>query len=86
MRFAAAFALSLIAFAAVAEEEDFAPEFGALEGAKLTHFLTRNFDAYDLPVGKFTRDEKPVEKLEGAVREFAYSLEGETSTLEAISN
>ena len=86
MRLAAGLALSLIASAAFAEEEDFAPEFGALEGATLTHFLTRNFDAYDLPVGKFTRDAKPVEKLEGSVREFAYSLEAETSTLEAIRN
>ncbi|MEL7464989.1 MAG: OmpA family protein [Pseudomonadota bacterium] len=86
MRLAATLALSLIASAAYAEEEDFAPEFGALEGATLTHFLTRNFDAYDLPVGRFTRDAKPVEKLEGAVREFAYSLEAETSTLEAIRN
>lgn len=86
MKRAAALALCLTASAAFAEEEDFAPEFGALEGATLTHFLTRNFDAYDLPVGKFTRDAKPVEKLEGAVREFAYSLEAETSTLEAIRN
>ena len=86
MRLFAALILALIAFPAGAEEEDFAPEFGALDGAKLTHFLTRNFDAYDMPVGKFTRDEKPVEKLEGAVREFAYALEAETSTLEAIRN
>ena len=86
MRFAVALILALAATGAAAEEEDFSPEFGQLDGATLTHFLLRNFDAYDLPVGAFSRDEKPVEKLEGAVRELVYSLEAETSTLEAVRN
>lgn len=86
MRFWSALVLALVAGSAIAQEEDFAPDFGVLEDAKLTHFLSRNFDAYDLPVGKFTRDDKPVEKLEGAVREFAYVLEDDTSTVEAIRN
>ncbi len=85
MKFAAVLALALVA-AGAAAQEDQAPEFGVMEGAKLTHFLTRSFDAYSLPVGKFTRDEKPVRTLEGAVREFVYELDDETSTLEAIRN
>lgn len=86
MRLAAALLIAFAATAATAEEEDFTPEFGALEDAALTHFLLRNFDAYDLPVGRFSREEKPVEKLEGAVRELVYAQTGETSTLEAVRN
>lgn len=84
-----AFALvAVLAFAAGvgAEEEEFTPEFGALEGAELSHFMTRNFDAYKLPVGRFTRDEQPVKVIEGRIREFVYRAEGETSTLEAVRN
>lgn len=65
-------------------EEDFLPEFGAPEGAELTHFLERPFDAYSLPVGRYTRDDKPVEALEGRVREFVYRSGEDTSTLEAV--
>lgn len=83
----AALALALLASAAgAAEETDLAPEFGALEGAELSHVLTRSFDSYALPVGRFTRDEKPTEIIEGSVREFVYRLDGESSTLEAIRN
>lgn len=85
IRAALALALALLAGAAAAQEEA-APEFGALEGAELSHFLTRSFDEYALPTGRFTREEKPVRVVEGAVREFVYRLEGETSTLEAIRN
>ena len=86
MRLAAAFALALVAAQAMAEEEDFTPEFGALENARLSHFLLRSFDAFDMPVAAFSREDKPVEKLEGAVREFVYVREDDTSTLEAIRN
>ncbi|QIE57152.1 OmpA family protein [Pikeienuella piscinae] len=86
---ALAFALvAVLTFAAAAgaAEEEFTPEFGALEGAELSHFLTRNFDAYKLPVGQFTRDEQPVNVIEGRIREFVYRAEDETSTLEAVRN
>lgn len=69
-----------------AQEEDFTPEFGALEGATLTHFLLRNFDAYKLPSGPFSRDAQPTRDIEGRVRELVYLIEGQTSTLEAIRN
>lgn len=82
---AALFALA-VSSQPLAAQEEFTPEFGVLEGAELTHFLTRNFDAYSLPTGKFTRDAQPVETVEGAVREFVYRLEGEISTLEALRN
>ncbi|MFV0475711.1 MAG: OmpA family protein [Pikeienuella sp.] len=68
------------------EEQEFTPEFGALEGAELTHTLSRSFDAYKLPTGRFTREAQPAQVIEGAVREFVYRLEGETSTLEAVRN
>lgn len=83
---AAAAAFVAAAPGAHAEEEDFTPEFGALDGAELTHFLVRNFDAYALPTGKFTRDEQPTQELEGLVREFVYRLDGPISTTEAIRN
>lgn len=85
MKLAAALLLALVAAGAAAQEEQ-QPEFGVLDGARLSHFLTRSFDAYALPVGRFSRDEKPVEALEGSVREFVYVAEGEASTLEAIRN
>lgn len=85
-RLALALAFIAGAGAALAEEQDFTPEFGALEGAELSHFLTRNFDDYALPVGRYTRDKKPSRLIEGAIREFVYRLEGEASTLEAIRN
>ncbi len=75
-----------LAGGAGAQEEDLAPEFGALEGAELSHGLTRSFDAYKLPVGRFTRDAQPVLEIEGSVREYVYRLDGETSTLEAVRN
>lgn len=81
-----ALALILLAGALRAEEQEFTPDFGALEGATLTHSLARSFDAYNLPIGQFSRDNKPVLPLEGAVRELAYRLDDETSTLEAIRN
>lgn len=64
-------------------EEDYIPEFGAPDGAELTHFLERPLDAYAMPVGRFTRDDKPVAALEGRVRELVYRVEDETTTLEA---
>ena len=79
-------ALALLAGAATAQETDFEPEFGALAGAELTHFLLRNFDAYDMPVAAFSRDEKPAETLEGRIRELVYRSDAETSTLEATRN
>ncbi|RMF80823.1 MAG: OmpA family protein, partial [Planctomycetota bacterium] len=78
--------LILLAGAARAEEEEFTPEFGALEGATLTHSLDRSFDSYDLPIGPLSRDARPVLTLEGEVRELVYRLDDETSTLEAIRN
>lgn len=83
---AAALAAGLFggALAAGAQEEERAPEFGALEGAELTHAVTRTFDAYDMPVGRFGREEKPVETIEGRVREYVYAEPGEASTLGAI--
>ncbi len=72
--------------ALAAEEQDIAPRFGALEGASLAYSLSRSFDGYDLPIGPFTRDDKPVQKLEGRVREWVYQIEGEASTLEVIRN
>ena len=86
MRWAFVLLLALVPFAISAEEEDIAPRFGALEDAKLTYSLTRAFDGYDLPTGPFTRDDKPVRKLEGRVREWVYQIESEASTLEAIRN
>lgn len=87
MRLAAFALVSALCLGGLAEaQEEVAPEFGALQGAELSHFLTRRFDAYKMPIGRFTRDEQPVEVIEGAVREFVYKLEGEASTLEAIRN
>lgn len=91
MRRSGGAALAFIIFVAAggragAEETDFIPEFGVLEGADLTHDVLRNFDAYELPVGEFTRDEQPVETLEGRVREQVYRIEGEVSTLEVVRN
>ena len=86
MRLAVAVFCLLAPFVATAEEEDIVPRFGALEDAKLAYSLTRSFDGYDLPTGPFTRDEKPVRKLEGRVREWVYQIESEASTLEAIRN
>lgn len=70
----------------VAQEEDFTPEFGALDGSSLTHFLLRNFDAYDMPVDQFTRDAQPVREIEGRIRELVYEVPGEVSSLEAVRN
>ncbi len=86
MRLAFAVFCLLAPFVATAEEEDVVPRFGALEDAKLAYSLTRSFDGYDLPTGPFTRDEKPVRKLEGRVREWVYQIESDASTLEAIRN
>ncbi|MEX2518341.1 MAG: OmpA family protein [Paracoccaceae bacterium] len=85
-RLALALAFIAGASAAMAEEQDFTPEFGALEGAELSHFLIRNFDDYALPIGRYSRDEKPSTLVEGAIREFVYWLDREVSTLEAIRN
>lgn len=79
-------ALLIAAAGARGEEQEYTPEFGALEGAELTHGLTREFDSYRLPTGRFTREAQPVAAIEGRVREFVYRLDGETSTLEAIRN
>ncbi|MEM7269939.1 MAG: OmpA family protein [Pseudomonadota bacterium] len=78
--------LILAASPLAAEEEDAAPTLGMLEGSVLTHSLSRSFDEYAMPVGPFTRDEQPVETLEGRVNEFVFELNDETSTLEAIRN
>lgn len=86
MRLAFAIFCLFLPFAALAEEEDILPRFGALEDAKLAYSLTRAFDGYELPTGPFTRDEKPVRKLEGRVREWVYQIESEASTLEVIRN
>lgn len=86
MRLAAAFLWLLFPALAVAEEEDILPRFGALEEARLAHSLTRSFDGYDLPIGPFSREDKPVRKLEGRVREWVYQVESDASTLEAIRN
>lgn len=83
---ALAMAFSLAGVEASAQDEDFTPEFGALEGAELSHFLTRSFDDYKLPTGRFTREAQPVLNIEGAVREFVYRLDNETSTLEVVRN
>lgn len=84
--FALAAAFSLAGVPAFAQDEDFTPEFGALEGAELTHVLTRNFDSYKLPTGRFTRQAQPVLTIEGSVREFVYRLDGDMSTLEVLRN
>ena len=86
MRLAAALLCLFLPSLVWAEEEDILPRFGALEAAELTYSLTRSFDGYDLPIGPFTREEKPVRRLEGRVREWVYQIESETSTLEAIRN
>ncbi|MEM8755707.1 MAG: OmpA family protein [Pseudomonadota bacterium] len=87
MRRAAALLAALMAAhagAALAAEEDFVPEFGAPQEAELTYFVERPLHAYALPIGRFTRDAKPVEALEGRVRELVYRVEGDTTTLEAV--
>ena len=82
-----ALAVALAAGAALAEDEqEVTPEFGALEGSVLTHSVQRAFDSYDMPIGAFGREEKPVRRLEGEVRELVYRLDGDASTLEAVRN
>ncbi len=88
LRAALALCLLIGALPALAQdaEQDFTPEFGALDGAVLTHFLLRNFDAYRMPVARFTKDAQPVEEIEGRIRELVYEVPGEVSTLEAVRN
>lgn len=63
-----------------------APGFGVLEGAELKRESLRDFDGYDMPIGPFGPDLRPIEQLEGRIGEYVYSVEGSLSTLFAIRN
>ncbi|MGB0855173.1 MAG: OmpA family protein [Pikeienuella sp.] len=63
-----------------------APDFGVLEGAQIQREALRDFDGYDMPIGPFGRDLRPVEQVEGRIGEYVYRVEGALSTLFAIRN
>ncbi|MGB0507399.1 MAG: OmpA family protein [Pikeienuella sp.] len=61
-----------------------APEFGAPQGVVLARFDDRAFDAYDLPLGPYSSEDQPADRLEGRVREYIYQYAVDKTTLFAI--
>ncbi len=60
-------------------------EFGAPSGSEATAQIGPRADRYDLPVGAFSRDERPVLNLRGSVIWNAYRLEDREISVAAIA-
>lgn len=77
---------AFLAFFLMLGTAEAAPDFGVLEGAELKREALRDFDGYDMPIGPFGPDLRPVEPVEGRIGEYVYRVEGTLSTLFAIRN
>lgn len=75
-----------LVFALICGVAKAAPDFGVLEGAELKRESLREFDGYDMPIGPFGPDIRPVETVEGRIGEYVYLVDGPLSTLFAIRN
>lgn len=62
-----------------------APEFGAPTGAEATAKVGPRADRFELPVGPYTRTQRPALELRGAVTWHAYRLEGREVTVDAVA-